>query len=292
MPNTAPEDISAELRRAHCLGRASRWNVSLYTFDGVECPRLMRRVCQLREESYGAVGVTGEEMCGVERADVEGCYRQLIVWDSVECDIVGGYRYATCRDVNVENLSFGRYFTLSGRFCRDYLPYALELGRSFVSPKYQVRTATHTIHALDALWEGLARVVQECEASYLVGRVTLYPTLGVRARNLLVGFLHHVFPPCDALVSAREPLRVGISRRRFRKLFVGDTPRENYRILLSRMRSMRRAVPPILSSYMRLSPSMQSFDAYLNHDLGGVAEVAIMLTVADIYDDVKRRYFF
>ena len=53
---------------------------------------------------------------------------------------------------------------------------------------------------------------------------------------------------------------------------------------------MRRGVPPIISSYMRLSPTMQTFDTYENGDLGGVVETAIMLTVDDFYDSVKRRY--
>lgn len=53
---------------------------------------------------------------------------------------------------------------------------------------------------------------------------------------------------------------------------------------------MHHVMPPILSSYMRLSPSMQAFDCYLNNDLGDVVEMAIMLTVDDFYDDVKRRY--
>jgi hypothetical protein len=35
---------------------------------------------------------------------------------------------------------------------------------------------------------------------------------------------------------------------------------------------------------------MQTFDACLNDELGGVVEVAIMLTVDDFYDHVKRRY--
>ncbi|MBR5865661.1 MAG: hemolysin, partial [Alistipes sp.] len=77
---------------------------------------------------------------------------------------------------------------------------------------------------------------------------------------------------------------------RCRKLFVGETIAENYRILISLFRKMRRSVPPIISSYMRLSPTMQTFDTYENGDLGDVTEAAIMLTVDDFYDGIKRRY--
>ena len=265
--------------------------MQLYSFDGIRCPCLMRRVQCLRGQSFGTVGVKGGEMEGVDEADVDGTYRQLVVWDDREGDVVGGYRYAVGRDAVPERLSLARYFSLSPHFVSEYLPYTLELGRSFVAPRYQRGGAVGTIYALDALWEGLAHVVSEHDARYLVGRVTLYPSLGIRARNLLVGFLRFVFPSREALVVAHEPFSVGISRRRFRRLFGGTTPRENYKILVSRMHSMRRVIPPIISSYIRLSPSMQTFDVYINHDLGEVAEMGIMLTVADIYDDVKRRYF-
>ena len=57
------------------------------------------------------------------------------------------------------------------------------------------------------------------------------------------------------------------------------------------MRAMRGRIPPIISSYLRLSPSLRLFDSYQNEDLGGVVESAIMLTIADFYEDVKRRYF-
>lgn len=290
----AEMDISAireELCEAHYLGRARRWPVQLYSFDGSRCPHLMRRVQYLRGQSFGAVGVVGREMEGADEADEDGTYRQLVVWDDRAGDVVGGYRYAVGRDVVPARLSLSRYFRLSTHFVTEYLPYTLELGRSFVAPHYQRGGAAGTIYALDALWEALARVVCECDARYLVGRVTLYPSLGVRARNLLVGFLRFVFPSREMLFAAHEPFSVGISRRRFRRLFGGATPRENYKILISRMHSMRRMIPPIISSYIRLSPSMQTFDAYINHDLGEVAEMGIMLTVADIYDDVKRRYF-
>lgn len=290
----AKEDISTideELRRAHSLGRARHGDMTIYTFDGSRCPVLMRRVLSLRAQSFGAVGVMGDEMSGVERVDIDGTYRQLIVWDNEAWDVVGGYRYAVGRDVVPEQLSLWRYYRLSSRFMGDYLPYCLELGRSFVALRYQSGGVVGSIYALDALWEGLAKVVERCGVKYLVGRVTLYPSMSVDARDLLVGFMRYAYPADGPLIVAREPQRIGIGRRRFSEIFVGSTLRDNYKILLSCMRSMRCMIPPIISSYMRLSPSLQVFDAYQNHDLGDVVEMGIMLTVADIYEDVKRRYF-
>ncbi|MBR2867274.1 MAG: GNAT family N-acetyltransferase [Alistipes sp.] len=287
-------DISAlrnELIDATYLGRATHCNASIYSFDGARLPMLMREVGRLRRESYAVVGVAMPQHEAVDGADIDGTYRQLIVWDNDAGVIIGGYRYAVGREVAPERLSLCRYFDLSDTFRREVLPEGVELGRSFVHAAYQRSRNSKTIFALDALWEGIARVVERERVGYLFGRVTLYPALGVRARNVLVGFMRHVFPAREPLVVAREPLTVGISRRWLRRYFTAESPRDNYRILLCKMRDMHRAVPPIISSYMRLSPTMQTFEAYRNDDLGGVVECGIMLTIADIYTDLKKRYF-
>ena len=283
--------LAKELRRATCLGRATHWSATIYTFDGVRLPRLMREVWRLREMSYREVGITLSDDVSGNAMDMDGVCRQLVVWDDEARRLVGGYRYVVGADVvGCERLSVSRYFALSQRFVSDFLPRAMELGRSFISPEYQSAAGRHTIYALDALGEGLGRVVEALDVRYLFGRVTLYPALCGEARDLLLGFMRYIFPPRERLLVARVPLGVGLSRFRCRQIFVGETLAENYRILLSRMRDLQSVVPPIISSYIRLSPSMQTFDVYENGDLGGVVEAAIMLTVEDFYDDIKRRY--
>lgn len=284
-------ELCRELLCATLLGRATHCNASIYTFDGAKLTGLMAEVGRLRRLSFEAVGVAMPESEAIDSADLDGTYRQLIVWDNDSEAIIGGYRYALGRRVSVERLSLCRYFSISERMAKELLPCGIELGRSFVQPLYQSGRNAKTIFALDAVWEGLARVVEMEKADYLFGRVTLYPSLGVRARNLLVGFMRYIFPEREPLCAAYNPLGEGISRSCLRRYFVAETPKENYRILLARLRQMHRAVPPIISSYMRLTPSMQTFQAYRNDDLGGVAECGIMLTIADLYDDIKKRYF-
>lgn len=284
------EEMVAELREAQLLCRATRWNAALYTFDGACCPRLMREVWRLRTEAFMGVGVAMDDVQQVELGDVNGAFRQLILWDCEAQKVVGGYRYAVGGEVMPSMLTLSRYYELSERFVAQFLPRGLELSRTFISPYYQRNMGAKAVYALDALWEGLAKVVEMYNRLYLFGRVTLYPSLGVRARNMLVGFMWYTYPCLEGLLQAREPLRCGISRRRYEQIFVGDTVRENYKILLRTMHGMGRSVPPIISSYMRLTPSMQVFESYVNNDLGGVVETAIMLSVEEFYEDIKRRY--
>ena len=255
--------MAAELRKATLVCRPRGCESEVYSFDGRECQALMSEVWRLRDRAFGGVGVKLDDAKAGERGDVDGTYRQLIVWDAARRCIVG----------------------------EEYLPRGVELGRTFVAAEHQAGAMRSAIYALSDLWQGLSCIVRRCGVRYLFGRVTLYPELGVRARNLLLGFMRYGYPSREPLMMALKPLNWGISRRSFRRLFVGATAAENYKILIGRMRSMGRNIPPVISSYMRLSPSMQSFGSYINEDLGGVAEVAIMLDSEEFYDDVKRRYF-
>ena len=286
---TGTKALDDELRRALFLGRATHCNADIYSVDGGSSPLLLREVCRLRKESYEGVGVAMNDGEGDE-ADRNGTYRQLVVWDREHGAIMGGYRYAVGREARVERLSLSRYMALSESFVQEYLPRGIELGRSFVSPRYQSCNNSLTIYALDALWEGLARVVKREDVEYLFGRVTLYNSLGVRARNMLVGYMQHSSPIGERLMVARAPYRVGISRQRYSEIFIGDTAQQNYHILLAEMRKIGARIPPIISSYLRLSPQVRLYDSYKNYDLGGVVESAIMLTISEFYENVKARY--
>ena len=284
------EELREELRDARLLYRSSGRYSEVYSFDGGRCRGLIAEVRRLRDDAFRAVGVALDDSREGDCGDVDGTYRQIVVWDAHRGAIVGGYRYAVGREVGAEALSLSRYFNLTERFVEDYLPRTLELGRTFVSRDYQRDATRESLYAISDLWQGIARVVAECGARYLVGRVTLYPSLSVRARDMLLGFMRYAFPPQEELMTAREPLRAGIARRCCRRIFVGETVAENYKILLQRMHEMGHTVPPIISSYMRLSPSLQTFDSYINEDLGGVVETAIMLNVEEMYDSAKRVY--
>lgn len=282
--------IAKELERALFLGRATHCNADIYSVDGAVSPLLLEEVCRLRRESYKGVGIALDDGADGDTADRDGTYRQLVVWDRDRGEVVGGYRYAMGCEARVEQLSLNHYMVLSERFVKEYLPRGVELGRSFVSPRYQCGGNALTIYALDAIWEGLARIVKRESVEYLFGRVTLYDSLGVKARNLLVGYMRHASPVKESLMVARVPFKVGISRRRYSQIFIGDTAQENYRILLSKMRQMDCRIPPIISSYLRLSPTLKLFDSYRNENLGGVVESAIMLTISEFYESVKSRY--
>ena len=65
---------------------------------------------------------------------------------------------------------------------------------------------------------------------------------------------------------------------------------ENYHILIQRIREFNENIPPLINSYMNLSPTMRVFDTVENPDFGGVEETGILLAIKDIYLEKRERY--
>ncbi len=287
----ARELLIAELTPERRVRRTNKADNDIYIFRAEECPSLMREVGRLREESFReAGGGTGLEV-DIDQEDINlDGYMQLIVWDSIDEQIVGGYRFIICRDSNPKNLSTEHYFNFSEQFRAEYLPYTIELGRSFVQPAYQPRLNRKGIYALDNLWDGLGALIIFTPARYFFGKVTMYTSFNQQARNLLFYFLHRFFGDNKSLMRAIEPLDMGIDTKAMEELFVGDSYEENYKILMQNIRELGENIPPLINAYMSLSPTMKTFDTFLNLDFGDVEETGILLTMNDIYPEKLERY--
>lgn len=264
----------------------------IYVFCAAECPNLMREIGRLREEAFRKAGGGTGLATDIDEEDTAGDgYYQLIVWDPAAEQIVGGYRFIVSTDERPRHLSTEHYFRFSDKFRREFLPYTIELGRSFVQVNYQARVNPKSLYALDNLWDGLgALIVLNPQARYLFGKVTMYTTYKAVARNALIWFLRRYFPDRDGLVKAIRPLRLDLDDPYYEQLFCGADYQENYRILLRKIREFNEHIPPLINAYMNLSPTMRVFDTVSNPDFGDVEETGILVTIPDIYPEKKERH--
>ncbi|MFW5709967.1 MAG: GNAT family N-acetyltransferase, partial [Bacteroidota bacterium] len=174
----------------------------LYIFSHKDSPYLMREVGRLRELSFRTAGGGTGKDCDIDEYDIsDDPYQQLIVWDPKHKEIMGGYRMYIPREGQTpeeieKRLVTTHLFEFSDDFRNNYLPYMIELGRSFVQPAYQTTNrARKGIYALDNLWDGLGSlVVDNPTMKYFFGKVTMYPHFNTRARDLILYFLKKHFP--------------------------------------------------------------------------------------------------
>lgn len=291
------DDILNELTPSSFLRRTNKGDNELYVVDAHNAPHTMREIGRLREEAFRqAGGGTGLE-CDIDEFDTmpEPC-RQLIVWDPAAREIIGGYRFITGDKIDVSTgiprIATSHLFRFSDSFISGILPYALELGRSFVAPAYQSSKAgAKALYALDNLWDGLgALTVVYPHLKYLFGKVTMYPAFGRENLDLILGFMNKHFPDPDELATPIHPIESNAMSPEVQNVFKGHDFREDYRILNSMIRKQGLNIPPLVNAYMSLSPTMRVFGTAVNDEFGDVEESGIFLTISEILDEKKKRH--
>jgi len=175
---------------------------------------------------------------------------------------------------------------------REYIPYTIELGRSFVQPDYQsTKSNRKTLFALDNLWDGLgALTVDYPHIKYFFGKVTMYLHFNQQARDLILYFLKTFFPDPEKLIYPIDPLPINTSEEDLKQIFNKENYLDNYKALSQKVRELKENIPPLINAYMNLSSSMRTFGTAFNPHFGEVEETGILLTISDIYDSKKNRH--
>lgn len=291
------ELIEAELTEERFLRDTNKGGNKIYIVDAFDSPNIMKEIGRLREIAFRAGGGGTGKDCDIDEYDTMNppC-KQLIVWDPDARLILGGYRYIVGKDIQIENgvprIATSHLFNFSEEFINDYLPYTLELGRSFVRLEYQSSKAgAKALYALDNLWDGLgALTIVHPELKYYFGKVTMYPSYNSDCRNMILYFIHKYFHDNDNLVTPINPLETNTDIEAMEKLFVGENYKEDYKILNTTVREHGINIPPLVNAYMNLSPSMRMFGTAINDVFGNVEESGILITIEDIFEDKRKRH--
>lgn len=298
----APVDralIKAELTKEAFLRYTNNGNNEVYLVNHHTAPNIMLEIGRLREITFrGAGGGTGLPYDIDENDTCAHNYDQLIAWNPEDEEIIAGYRVIRCKDSIDDDgnihLSTVHYFEFSEQFKQEYLPNCIELGRSWVQPKYQPSIDNRKgLFSLDNLWDGLgALVIINPEIKYLFGKVTMYPSFNAEARDLLIYFLEHYFPDRENLLRPLPELAIGYKTdiSAIQGIFDGLDYKEGYKVLNKRIRELGENIPPLINTYMNLSPTMKTFGTARNNEFGEVEETGILIILDDIYDAKKERH--
>lgn len=293
IPPVPRELLEAELTPEKFQRTTNKAENEIYILTYHDSPNLMREIGRLREITFrSAGGGIGEEL-DLDAYDTSDThpYKQLIVWDPANKEILGGYRFIHCGELEDDlkgeiPLATAHLFNFSEKFIHDYLPHVIELGRSFVQPDYQSSKAgSKALFALDNLWDGLgALMIDYPEVKYFFGKVTMYTNYNQDARNLILYFFRKYFADPDRLVWARHPMEVNADEAQLKALFEGKSYDEAYKILSQEVRKLGENIPPLINAYMNLTPNMRTFGTAISDEFGDVEETGIMLSIEDMYD--------
>ena len=292
------EVLKSELTSERQLRMTNKSHNEIYVITAHNAPNVMKEIGRLREIAFReAGGGTGKSMDIDEFDTCENCYKQLIVWNPEAEEIIGGYRYLLGQDWEYDEkgqpiLATSHMFHFSETFIKDYAPWTIELGRSFVALPYQSsRMGAKSLFALDNLWDGLgALTVIKPNVKYFFGKMTMYPSYIRKGRDMILYFLKTYFDDKEKLIIPMKPLKLDTDPSELEKLFSGKSFKEDYKVLNTEIRKLGYNIPPLVNAYMSLSPTMKLFGTAINYGFGDVEETGILIAIDEILEDKRVRH--
>ena len=291
--------LKSELNEKTFLRHTNRGNNDIYVVNNENAPNVLKEIGRLREVSFRAVGGGSGTPCDLDHFDLEdkACF-QLVVWNPEADEIIGGYRFtrwsmASFHENGQPYVNTEHLFDFSQKFIDEYFPYCIEMARAFVQPKYQsAQMGRKALFALDNLWDGIGGLVAtDPSVKYLSGKVTIYSSSPELSRKAMIYYLDKSFGDREGLITSKNPeLWTEEQAAMFDEMFTGANYKENYQILNNYVKSMGDTIPPLIHSYIGLSPTMKTFGTTLDPDFGDCYDTAMIITIADVYKEKYDRY--
>ncbi len=283
-----PSSVRRALRTSECLGQTTDGK-RILLLDAEQDNPALREIGRLRELSFRKVG----EGTGTRRDldAYDGHYRHVVLWDDAELQIAGAYRLGEAARILPQRGLTGLYSASLFNFqpaSQPFLAQAVELGRSFVQPRYWGS------RSLDYLWQGIgAYLSSRPEVRYLFGPVSLSASLPQAARDSIVAFhqLHYGDP--EQLAVARNPYRPEATCcRQARHGFSGLDCANDLQRLRARLAELGASLPVLYRQYVDLceAPGVRFLDFGVDPGFGHCVDGLIRLDLAHLKPLKRSRY--
>lgn len=282
------QDIKQELKLGERIGTTSD-DKHIYLIEYDKAPTLLSEIGRLREYSFRKVGEGSGQHRDIDSYDEY--YQHLVLWDDDALEVVGAYRIGECNWI----LSWqGREGLYMNELCKideeadEYLEHAIELGRSFVQPKYW------GTRALDYLWQGIgAYLSHNPQVKYMYGPVSISATYPQHAQEALVYFYDHYFGSDASSIHAKAPYRLSqLTRDELSELFKGNDYSNDFRTLKSYLREFNVTVPTLFKQYSELCEEggIQFMDFGIDAEFNDCIDGYILVEIAKIKASKRERY--
>lgn len=282
------QDIRAELKYAERIGTTND-NKHIYLVEHENIPNLINEIGRLREYSFRKVGEGSGKSRDIDQYD--RYYHHLVLWDDDALEVVGSYRIGECGWIvswlGREGLYMNELCEIDERF-DVILEDAIELGRSFVQPKYWGS------RALDYLWQGIgAYLSHNPHIKYMIGPVSISGMYPQHIQAILVYFYQTYFGSNLNCLRARSPYRLSDSQtKEFNEIFNGDDYQNDFKILKDYLKTFDASVPTLYKQYTELCTEngVQFIDFGIDADFNNCIDGYIMVEISKIKDDKRKRY--
>ncbi|WP_438971360.1 GNAT family N-acyltransferase [Methylophaga sp.] len=284
-----PRLIRRELKHAELLGETAD-NKKIYLFNYQPDSAVMYEIGRLREFTFRQVGEGTGKRRDIDKYDRD--YRHLILWDEQELEIAGAYRIGEVKRIKQQNDSRGIYSEELFEYATDkmqpYFEQGIELGRSFVSPKYWGR------RSLDYLWYGIGAYLRHYpEIRYLFGPVSLSNSYPDFAKALIVSFYQHYFSDAEQLATARVPYSPETANQdRVDETLIRTDQQADFTAMRDQLTHMNVTVPTLYKQYADLCEpgGVRFMDFNIDADFGHCIDGLVMVDLEKLKAGKRKRY--
>ncbi|MCW9027281.1 MAG: lysophospholipid acyltransferase family protein [Thiovulaceae bacterium] len=288
-----PEDtkqIKKELKTAELLGN-TKDGKSIYLYSNTEESIILKEIGRLREVAFRKVGEGANERRDLDKYDKY--YKHIVLWDDNDLEIVGSYRIGECKDIiqnfGMDGLYNSTLFEFSERFI-ETLPDSIELGRSFVQPKYW------GTRALDYLWYGIgAYLHKNPQIKYMFGPVSLSASYQQISKDIIFSFFDNYFGDATELVKAKSPYNFKNDKTLLEVLdkeLVKNDYKQDFKAVKKLLKNLDNSIPVLYKQYAELCEEGGiKFCAYnIDEDFASCVDSFIVVDISKIKDSQRQRY--
>jgi len=252
-------------------------------------PHVLIEIGRLREVTFREVGEgTGQEI-DLDRFDEY--YVHLFIWNRAETELVGAYRLGPSDVIAAARGVKGLYTRSLYKYKETMLERigpALELGRSFVRPKYQ-----RTFAPLHLLWKGIGQyILRHPHYRSLFGPVSISARYHSVSMRLMVDYLkrYNFAQELARHIKPTKPLKIGRGVDWDEKVtgkLLADL--DDISALVSEIESGTTAVPILLKHYLRLGGRVLGFN--VDEQFSDVVDALILVDLLKTDRRILSRYF-
>lgn len=283
-----PAEVYAELSQNEIMGKTPDGKM-IYLVKDIQENVLLREIGRLREESFRAVGEGTGKARDYDDYDLD--YYHLVLWDHHDSEIAGAYRFCETakiiREKGQQALYTNRMFELGDQM-GPYLEEGLELGRSFVQPKYWGN------RSLEYLWIGMGAFLKKFpNFRYLFGAVSISNQMPQSAQDLLVYFYRLYFQKRDGVVSSRNPYYFKQkSIADLAETFDGQDYAQDFKRLKKMLANIGVSVPTLYKQYTELTEpgGTQFFDFGTDPNFADAVDGMVMVDLTQLKAKKRKRY--
>lgn len=287
-PREERQALKKSIKQCEHLGQTQDGK-QIYLYRFVEGDPIMREIGVLREQAFRAVGEGSFARRDLDQYDMH--YLHLILWDEEDLEIVGAYRLADTNAVlqthGIKGLYCHTLFAISQEM-DPYLAQGLELGRSFVQPKYWGK------RSLDYLWYGIGAFIKKYpKYRYLFGPVSISNTMPTAAKELLVYFYQLYFGCEQALASSRAPFELKQTViDQLKEQFSGDNYKNDFIQLKHMLANMGTSVPTLYKQYSELTEEggVKFLDFGVDVDFADCIDGLVLVDIEKLKEKKRKRY--